>query len=234
MYNKRIYLLLLLIFALAILFAGCQSQSDPIVNPPEDTDIAAGVLPPTIDIEHPEPETNPSKGNAHISSPSDETTDNEEAGPADLSEEPDAQSTDNEGQEAKVETEVPYNPTNPTLMGFTINQSKDEFTTKFGMPRDEFLMPDDRDPITVYLYEGFSAGFNNRNQIAFIDVHISTVDPGLNGFRLGQSTDEAIRALGKPDTNTEFVLNYISDKVILKMDVDPNANQVISIKLFAR
>ncbi len=126
----------------------------------------------------------------------------------------------------------PYNPIKPTLIGLTIHQAKEEIQIKFGNPMMEYVMEDPQDPITVMEYNGFLIGYNKNNQIAFIDVQSSQVNPGLNGLRIGDTVDAVIEILGQPDTKTDFVMNYKSNEINLKFDVDPTTNQIHSIKLF--
>lgn len=183
-----------------------------------------------------EPEVNGSvelvpnvKNNAEISSSENEDSENK-------TEETDSETSDAHSHEEIEKNDsivIPYNPSKPTLMGFTINQNMNEVQSKLGNPREEYVMEDENDPITVYAYNGFTIGFDKYELVVFIDVSSLQVNPGLNGLRLGNTIEDAIQALGKPTTNTEYVLNYISDDVILKLDVDPTTQTIHSIKLFA-
>jgi hypothetical protein len=133
----------------------------------------------------------------------------------------------------QIDIQAPYNQAKPTLLGLTLNASPEAVTGKYGTPKAQFVMEDDSDPITVYDYADFLVGFNKKNQLQFIDVRSSQINPGLNGLKLGQTSGDAIKALGKPDTNTSFVLTYKSTGAVLKLDVDPKSENVNSIKLFA-
>lgn len=127
----------------------------------------------------------------------------------------------------------PYSADKPTLMGFTIREPLKAVVQRFGKPRNTFKMDDPATQVNVYEYPGFSFGFDYTNKIVFIAVSSSDINPGLNGFRLGQTTEDAVTALGKPDTSTDYVLSYLSAGIVLKLDVDPSNKSVTSIKLFA-
>jgi hypothetical protein len=133
----------------------------------------------------------------------------------------------------KVEDKDAYQTEKPTLMGLQIGASKDKVLKLFGKASVQFIMDEDTDAISVYEYTDFSIGFNVKSELEFVDVHTSEIDPGLGGLRLGQSQEDAIRFLGKPDTNTKFVLTYKSQGTVLKLDIDPKENTIQSIKLFA-
>ncbi|RAV21681.1 DUF4309 domain-containing protein [Paenibacillus contaminans] len=128
----------------------------------------------------------------------------------------------------------PYSAQNPTLMGLSLQMSKDKVTAAYGKPSDQFKMDDETEPLTVFDYDDFSVGFDNGNRLQFVDVSGSDVNPGLNGLRIGQKSSQAIEALGKPDTQTNYVLTYKSKTTVLKLDIDPKTTVIRSIKLFAR
>lgn len=133
----------------------------------------------------------------------------------------------------KVDAKDAYKEESPTLLGLTLKSSSDDVLAKLGKAKTTFTMEDDADPITVYDFAGFSVGFNKNNALEFVDVHSADVDPGLHGLRIGQKSADAISALGKPDTNSTYVLTYRSKGTILKLDLDPKTDTIRSIKLFA-
>jgi hypothetical protein len=125
-----------------------------------------------------------------------------------------------------------FNSKQPKLMGLAIQETKEQVIAKYGTPEDSFIMDDPTEPISVYQYEGFTVGFTPNKQVQFVDVNSAAINPGLNGLRLGQTTDDAIHALGKPDNNSVYVLSYKTKKEILKLDIDPKTKTIQSIKLF--
>jgi hypothetical protein len=132
-----------------------------------------------------------------------------------------------------IETTIPaYSPKQPKVMGLAINELQQNVVSKYGEPNESYVMDDPTEPITVYQYEGFSVGFNSANKIQFVDVSSDKVNAGLNGLQLGQTTNQALEILGKPDTNSSYVLSYNTTTAILKLDIDPKTKTIQSIKLF--
>lgn len=130
--------------------------------------------------------------------------------------------------------EETYTSQNPVLMGLALGDSEKEVLRQHGEPIGKYVMDDGVSPISVYDYEEFSVGFDQKQKLEFVDVASPDTDPGLNGLKLGQHEDNAVKALGKPDTNTGYVLSYHTKSTVLKLDVDPKTKIIQSIKLFAR
>lgn len=126
-----------------------------------------------------------------------------------------------------------YDAKKPALMGIRLTDSKPAVKQKLGDPASEYVMEDEKDPIDVQEYEGFSVGFNSKGFVEFIEITSKDVNPGLNGLRLGQKVKDAETALGKPDTNTTYALHYKAGGTILKLDIDKKTEAITSIKLFA-
>ena len=140
-------------------------------------------------------------------------------------------------QDAESSDPANDNPPQPdevrhTLYGIAIGDSQDAVTNKFGQPASSLVMEDGEETLTVFRYNAFSVGFNSRHEVQFIEVTAELPDPGLGGIRLGSSSSDAIRLLGEPDINTEYVLSYASGGAVLKMDVDPQLQKITAIRLF--
>lgn len=126
-----------------------------------------------------------------------------------------------------------YSVKKPTLMGISLTDTITTVTQKLGKPTDDYSMDDEDDPILVYEYNGFLIGFNKVRNVQFVEITTNDVDPGLNGLKLGQNVKDAVQALGKPDTNNKYALSYKNGGTILKLDIDPTTQNILSIKLFA-
>lgn len=126
-----------------------------------------------------------------------------------------------------------YTVKKPSLMGITLADTTASVTLRLGKPENEYTMEDETDPIVAYEYRGFIVGFSKAKLVQFVEITSGEVNPGLNGFKLGQSAKEAVDALGKPDASTKYALSYKSAGTILKLDVDPVSQNVLSIKLYA-
>jgi outer membrane murein-binding lipoprotein Lpp len=125
-----------------------------------------------------------------------------------------------------------FNTKQPKIMGLAIGELQEKVITLYGKPLESYIMDDPTEPVTVYTYDGFSIGFNAAKEILFIDVSSAKVNPDLNGLRLGQTSTQALEALGKPDKNTSYVISYNTKTAILKLDIDPKTKSIQSIKLF--
>lgn len=126
-----------------------------------------------------------------------------------------------------------YDASLPKLAGIAVGDSKSYVMKRFGNPRSAYVMEDEAGELEVFQYDSFTVGFDPENKVEFIDITSEKIDPGLNGLRLGDRAGDAIRLLGEPDVKTEYVLNYVSETAILKLDIDPFEERINSIKLFA-
>jgi hypothetical protein len=127
-----------------------------------------------------------------------------------------------------------YSVDKPLLMGIAIGEAADKTVKLHGNPASTYVMEDAEDPITVYEYDGFNVGYNAKKLVEFIEILKSDADPGLNGLRIGKTTADASKALGKPDSSTDYVMTYKTKETILKLDVDTKTKTIQSIKLFGR
>lgn len=128
----------------------------------------------------------------------------------------------------------PYSIDKPLLMGIAIGESMDDALKLHGNPNSTYVMEDPDAPLTVHEYDDFNVGYNKKRLAEFVEVSKPDVDSGLNGLRLGQTTAEAAKALGKPDSSTDYVMTYKTKQTILKLDVDTKNKTIQSIKLFSR
>jgi hypothetical protein len=127
-----------------------------------------------------------------------------------------------------------YSSRHPALMALSVSEQADKVVERHGSPQSQYVMDDAKDPITVYEYNGFNVGFGADRLLRFVEVKSAVPDPGLGGLRLGQKAEDAVKALGKPDISTDYVLAYQTQNTVLKLDVDPKTKIIQSIKLFAQ
>lgn len=131
-----------------------------------------------------------------------------------------------------VQKEGPFDPQSPQLANIAMTDSKKRVLNLLGEPLDQYTMQDDDGPIEVLLYNGISVGFHPQKGIIFIEVSKHDIATGLAGIRVEQPVTTVIHALGKPNTETEFMISYEAADALLKMDIDPVTQEVQSIKLF--
>ncbi|MBP1154817.1 MULTISPECIES: DUF4309 domain-containing protein [unclassified Paenibacillus] len=222
---------------ITLIAAGCKKdQAGPSDIPQETTqEPVVSVTPaPSVDEAEPPqlPVTDPAAVETPISPPPSDPNEQVSLASADKGTNGEDPKT-GANSKPKIKIESPYTVANPTLLGFTLKTSAEEVISKIGKPREQFVMDDDADPITVYDYTDFLMGFNKNNQLHFIDVRSADINPGLGGLKLGDPVADVSKALGKPDVNTNFVLTYKATGAMLKLDIDPNTQTVNSIKLFA-
>lgn len=217
-------------FGTALALVGCEART-PLAATPTDTPAVSATAVQKPAGNPPSPQSAVAN-NAESAAPSPEksTVNNSLVQPAGM--------TDGSKKEpatgANKKSFDSYTSQKPVLMGVALADDPGKVEKLHGKPKDQFVMDDESGSLTVYDYEGFAVGFNAKSQVEFVDVTSPDVDPGLNGFKLGQTVDEAVHALGKADSSTEYVLSFKTKTTVLKLDVDPKTKTVQSIKLFAR
>ncbi|MBW7476982.1 hypothetical protein K0T92_19880 [Paenibacillus oenotherae] len=131
-------------------------------------------------------------------------------------------------------TENKWDSSKPQLHGIGIGDQLAAAERKLGKPIDKYSFEDESETLTVHEYKGFSVGYGKDKVVRFIEVFDSETVTDLNGLRIGDDESAAIKALGKPDTHTTTVLSYKAAGALLKLDMDPERNEIISIKLFSQ
>jgi len=176
------------------------------------------------------------KNNIAVASPQPETID--PAAEEDLYMNEDDRQQMKQAEEARQEfnrrnydVEGAFDPLHPTLMGVSIGAAADAATKRFGEPTETYPLPDDEVDASVLAYPGFAIGVRD-GKVLFVEVSTRSVNPGLNGLRLGDSRDDAFAKLGEPSADSEFVVSYVANGSVLKLDLDPETGKIHSIKLF--
>lgn len=121
----------------------------------------------------------------------------------------------------------------PRLMGLTVGDGQEIVAQLHGQPREMSSIADGERKLSVHHYDGFMVGMNAQQKIEFITVMSRHVEPGLNGFHIGHTSVEAMKQLGEPASENEYVLTYQGNGTMLKLDVDPVTGEVLSARLFA-
>lgn len=129
--------------------------------------------------------------------------------------------------------EPKWDKTKPTLAGITLNLQKADVKKKLGTPTDSYAQDSETGPIDILEYKGLTIGFGSADQgVLFIEAYAKDVVTGLNGLKVGDSEDAAVKALGKPDSQSSYLLTYKTANSLLKLDLDPDSHEILSIKLF--
>lgn len=129
--------------------------------------------------------------------------------------------------------EADWTATKPQLHGIAIGDGSDKIKLLHGKESDSYQLKEEAEVIEVLEYDGFSVGINKNNKVQFVEVYDEHVAAGLNGLRIGDKPEKVLDELGKPKTQTDFLLTYEADGALLKLDLDPQNQKIISIKLLA-
>ena len=132
-----------------------------------------------------------------------------------------------ESEDASWSAEVPM------LRGISIGDSEAAVGKLYGKHIDSYKLEDEAEAIQVLEYEGFAVGINTNKKVQYIEVYSKTVPAGLSGLRIGDDPETALRALGKPEKQTAYLLTYAAEGALLKLDLDPVKHAIVSIKLLA-
>lgn len=212
--------------ALAIVIAGCQSVED--ANPYSGNLIAS---PDPINSESGSPQK------TYLETITAPVTD--EPAPTAADNESNAETSSLHEDDASLAS-VSHNhkdstwaAADPLLHGLAIGDNEKTVRGLYGEEIDSYKLEDEFESITVLEYDGFAVGLNKKKTVQYIEVFDKQADTGLSGLRIGDKLDRALDELGKPETQTDYLLTYHADGAFLKLDIDPTLNEIISIKLIA-
>ncbi|WP_214629074.1 hypothetical protein [Paenibacillus agaridevorans] len=126
-----------------------------------------------------------------------------------------------------------WNKSVPALHGIAIGDGVSAVTTLLGKELDSYLLEEESSQIHVHEYEGVSVGFSGKGAVHFVEVFGLDAATGLNGLKIGDKPEQAIKKLGQPEVQSEYHLTYEAKKARLKLDIDPGRNEIVSMKLIA-
>ncbi|SFE21967.1 hypothetical protein SAMN04487969_101720 [Paenibacillus algorifonticola] len=148
---------------------------------------------------------------------------------------PSTELSSNKTAPAKTNEEGKWNAAKPALLGLAIGDSKAAMTKLFGAALDSYTLEEENQvKIEVHEYDGFAIGLSDKNTIQYIEVYDKKVKTGLSGVKIGDDSKVAVKALGKPTSQSGFIIAYEGTKTLLKLDLDPELSEIVSIKLLAR
>lgn len=208
---------------LSIVVTGCQTELEP-PQPVSDTGISSPGLA--------KPADSPQKIYNNTDNSSNPVVNTiVEEGVTDV---PAAQTESSAAKNApsSAKTESKWDSSSPKLHGIGVGDAQGATERKLGKPVDNYAIEDENETLTIHEYNGFSIGYGKDKAVRFIEVFSSDTATGLNGLRIGDTENAAIKALGKPDTHTASVISYKAAGALLKLDMDPDKDEIISIKLF--
>jgi len=123
---------------------------------------------------------------------------------------------------------------NPRLKGVAIGDSNEVIHTFFGQAEDSYRLEESSGSIQVLEYDGFSIGLDERGCVHFVEVFGTDALAGLSGLRIGDDPEKALKELGKPDTRSDYLFIYDAAGATLKLDVNPDRDEIVAMKLIAQ
>ncbi len=96
------------------------------------------------------------------------------------------------------------------------------------------MLPGDDETVTIWEYDGFSIGFSDKNKVVYVEINSADVDTGFAALQYGMEGSRAAQLLGIPTKEQTNVLTLEVSGGWLKLDLDPDTQQVLSMKLLSR
>lgn len=142
-----------------------------------------------------------------------------------------ATSSDDAAGKAKTSDDRPFDPVHPTLLGIALYDSDTSIAQRYGDAFAKYVLPGDGSSIDIWEYAGYVFGFDTRGRVVYIEITSGEVSTGIAGLRTGMPGAEAADLLEISYHPESHVLNLELDKGWLKVDLDPDSHEVLSIKL---
>lgn len=169
---------------------------------------------------------------AAVASPSDVPSPSDDASNGDGVGASGASPSDPEsGEDAGAAKDQPFDPGNPALHGIALHDSDASVAEKFGAASAQYALPGEGETIDVWEYAGFSVGFDGNGQVVYVEIASGEVPTGIAGLRTGIAGAEAADLLEIADHPDSHVLTMDLADGWLKLDLDPDTHEVLSIKL---
>lgn len=215
--------------ALVILLAGCQSES---TAPSDSYTSNSGLI-------YDQSENDPDSPQKTYSEQTNNGlfTDEPHANSADVTSGTNAvtstlhNSEDDKGTVKTESDDAAWTSTAPMLHGVAIGDSDSKVIKLFGKEIDSYTLEEETEKIKVLEYDGFAIGINDSKAVQYIEVYGIGISAGLSGLKVGDKPDKALQMLGKPKKQTTYLLTYEASGALLKLDLDPEQNEIVSIKL---
>ncbi|MFC5529183.1 hypothetical protein [Cohnella yongneupensis] len=130
-----------------------------------------------------------------------------------------------------VIADKPFDGGHPMLHGIALMETDASIESRFGTSSAKYALPGDSTTIDMWDYPGFSVGFNSDGLVVFIEISSSDVTSGVLGLTTGITGSEAADLLQILDHPQTHVLTMEVTGGWLKLDLDPDTHEVLSIKL---
>jgi hypothetical protein len=133
-----------------------------------------------------------------------------------------------------AEASSTFQPEFPSLGGIKLGASDKDVFAKYGLPIDTYPLPGDKQSIEIWEYKGISIGINTKNAVVYVEITSSDVNTGIKGLSNGMKGTEAGLLLGVPEGDLTNVLTLEVTGGWFKLDLDPDTQKVLSMKLLSK
>ncbi len=127
-----------------------------------------------------------------------------------------------------------FQANSPSLAHLKLGYTDKDVVKRYGMPEDTYLMPGDDETIEIWEYDGLSVGLNEKDKVVYIEIASKKVDTGIVDLDYGMKGALAAELLGIPEGDRTNVLSLEVTGGRLKIDLDPDTQNVLAFKLIHR
>jgi hypothetical protein len=142
-------------------------------------------------------------------------------------------SSQSAGQSSAQPEEVPFHPDSPSLCGIGFGDSEGDVIGLYGVPTDSYSLPGDDKSIQIWEYTGFSVGMNADNKVVYVEINSTGTESGIQGLSNGMEGTQAAELLGAEHHADSNVISLKVAGGSLKLDLDPDSQTVLSLKLIS-
>ncbi|MBB6729418.1 hypothetical protein [Cohnella zeiphila] len=128
-------------------------------------------------------------------------------------------------------SDVAFDSRNPTLAGLALGMKQSEVDKRLGSSASEYDLPTAGGTVHMAEYDVATVGFGPGSSVVYVEVSKPGADSGLLDIGVGQRGKQAAGTLGLPFASETRVLSEPVEGGLLKIDLEPAAQMVVSIKL---
>lgn len=133
--------------------------------------------------------------------------------------------------DGKAVQEAPFDSGHPMLNGIGFQDTIESVERRFGPTEVKYELPSDHTTIDMREYPGFSVGYDGDGNVIYVELTSNEAPTGITGLKLGMPGQQAAELLEILDHPDSHVLTMDLSDGWLKLDLDPDTHEVLSIKL---
>ncbi|MFC4600018.1 hypothetical protein [Cohnella hongkongensis] len=119
----------------------------------------------------------------------------------------------------------------PSLAYLKLGATDQEVVRRYGLPEETYPLPGEAETIEIWEYAGLSVGLNEQDRVVYIEIGSRQADTGIQDLYYGMKGAKAAEVLGIPGDEQTNVLALEVQGGWLKIDLDPDTQNVLSLKL---